>query len=308
MASSSRSAFGALVRAWRDRLAPADAGFTVTDGRRAPGLRREELAQLAGLSVDYVLRLEQSRARNPSAQVVGALARALQLSRAERDQLYRSAGLLPPQDGTVSTHVPPGIQRLAARLGDVPIGVFSADWTLVWWNSMWSAVFGDAAVVPPAERNLARALFGNGLAHAAMPPVRSERGPDVFEVSIVADLKDAVSRYPGDAQLDRLVRELRGVSGAFAHHWATRTASAPHTTDRKTIRHPEVGDIQVDCDVLIVPGADLRMVTYTAATGSSDAGKLDLLRVAGGQTATAPPDGRPQDVGDTVGGRVDPAA
>lgn len=287
--TSSRSAFGALLHAWRDRLSPADAGFTVANGRRAPGLRREELAQLAGLSVDYILRLEQGRAKNPSAQVVGALARALQLSRAERDRLYRSAGLLPPQDGTVSAHVPAGIQRLAARLGDVPIGVFSADWTLVWWNATWSALHGDPAVLPPAERNLARALFGNGAARASMHPVRSERGQDAFEASIVADLKDAVSRYPGDARLDRLVRELRGASDAFARHWAARTAATQHTTDRKTVRHPEVGDILLDCDVLIVPGADLRVVTYTAATGSSDAGRLDLLRVTGGRTTTALP-------------------
>ncbi|MCT2590933.1 helix-turn-helix transcriptional regulator [Streptomyces sp. N2-109] len=287
--ASSRSDFAALLRAWRDRLSPADAGFTMTDGRRAPGLRREELAQLAGLSVDYVLRLEQGRAKNPSAQVVGALTRALQLSRAERDQLYRSAGLLPPQDGKVSTHVPPGIQRLAARLGDVPIGVFTADWTLVWWNTTWSALHGDPAALPAAERNLARALFGDGAAHDSMLPVQSERGQDAFAESIVADLKDAVSRYPRDAQLDRLVQELREVSDAFAHHWATQTAAAQHTTDRKTIRHPEIGDILLDCDVLIVPGADLRMVTYTAASGSIEAGKLDLLRVTGGRTATALP-------------------
>ncbi|MFH8658931.1 helix-turn-helix transcriptional regulator [Streptomyces afghaniensis] len=293
----SRSGFAELLRAWRDRLSPADAGFTVTDGRRAPGLRREELAQLAGLSVDYVLRLEQGRAKNPSSQVVGALARALQLSRTERDQLYRGAGLLPPQDGTVSTHVPAGVQRLAVRLGDVPIGVFTADWTLVWWNTMWSALHGDPAVLPTAERNLARALFGNGAARASMLPVRSERGPDALAASIVADLKDAVSRYPADAQLDRLVRELRETSGAFAHHWAARTAAAQHTTDRKTIRHPGVGDILLDCDVLIVPGADLRMVTYTAAAGSSGAGKLDLLRVTGGdQTRTSRP-GTTADVG-----------
>ncbi|MER7700353.1 MULTISPECIES: helix-turn-helix transcriptional regulator [unclassified Streptomyces] len=287
--ASSRSDFFALLRAWRDRLSPADAGFTMTDGRRAPGLRREELAQLAGLSVDYVLRLEQGRAKNPSAQVVGALARALQLSRAERDQLYRSAGLLPPQDGTVSTHVPPGIQRLAARLGDVPIGVFTADWTLVWWNTTWSALHGDPAVLPTAERNLARALFGNGAARSTLYPIQSERGQAAFAESIVADLKDAVSRYPRDVQLDRLVRELREVSDAFAHRWATQTAAAQHTTDRKTIRHPEIGDILLDCDVLIVPGADLRMVTYTAATGSSEAGKLDLLRVTGSRTTTAFP-------------------
>ncbi|MER5422804.1 transcriptional regulator [Streptosporangium roseum] len=233
--------------------------------------------------------MEQSRAKNPSAQVVGALARALQLSRAERDQLYRSAGLLPPQDGTVSTHVPLSIQRLAARLGDVPIGVFTADWTLVWWNTMWSALHGDPFALPTAERNLARALFGNGAAHASMLPVQSERGQDAFETSIVADLKDAASRHPADAQLDRLVQELRAGSDAFAHHWVTQTAAAQHTTDRKMIRHPEIGDILLDCDVLILPGADLRMVTYTAAAGSSDAGKLDLLPVTGGRTATARP-------------------
>ncbi|PJE99516.1 transcriptional regulator [Streptomyces carminius] len=284
-----RPAFAALLRAWRDRLSPADAGFTVTAGRRAPGLRREELAQLAGLSVDYVLRLEQGRARNPSPQVVGALARALQLSRAERDQLYRGAGLLPPRDGTVSDHVPAGIQRLTARLGDVPIGVFAADWTLVWWNAMWSALHGDPAVLPAAERNLARALFGDGAGHALMRPVRLERGRDAFEASIVADLRDAVSRYPGDTRLDRLVRELRGTSEAFARHWAARTSAAPHTGDRKTVRHPEVGDVLLDCDVLVVPGADLRVVTYTAAAGSGDADRLDLLRVTGGRTATAIP-------------------
>ncbi|GAA2725010.1 helix-turn-helix transcriptional regulator [Actinocorallia aurantiaca] len=275
--ATSRSGFGALLRAWRDRLAPADAGFPATPGRRAPGLRREELAQLAGLSVDYVLRLEQGRATHPSAQVVGALARALQLSRTERDQLYRSASLLPPQDGTVSTHVPPGVQRLAARLGDFPIGVFTADWTLVWWNSMWSALLGDPSAFPVIWRNLARVLFTSGVAF----PVRPERGQDAFEASIVADLKDAASRYPADARLARLVQDLRETSDVFARLWATETESAQHTTDRKTIRHPEIGDILLDCDVLIVPGADLRMVTYTAAAGSSDAGKLDLLRVTG---------------------------
>ncbi|GAB3966437.1 helix-turn-helix transcriptional regulator [Actinoallomurus acanthiterrae] len=283
-----RSGFGALLHAWRDRLSPADAGFTVTAGRRAPGLRREELAQLAGVSVDYVLRLEQGRAKNPSAQVVGALARALQLSRAERDRLYRSAGLLPPQDGTISTHVPPGVQRLAARLGDFPIGVFTADWTLVWWNALWSALHGDPSGVPATERNLARAVFGDGAAHAALRPFRSDRDEDAFPAAIVADLKDATSRYPADSQLACLVADLRGTSKAFAHHWDTATA-AQHTTDRKTILHPEIGDILLDCDVLVVPGADLRMVTYTAAAGSSDAGKLDLLLVTGGRTTTARP-------------------
>lgn len=286
--AASRSDFGPLLHGWRDRLSPADAGFTATSGRRAPGLRREELAQLAGLSVDYVLRLEQGRATRPSAQVVGALARALQLSRAERDLLYRSAGLLPPRDATVNTLVPAGIQRLTARLADVPIGVFAADWSLVWWNALWCALHGDPAAVPPVERNLARAVFGTGAAHAAMRPVHSERGGDSFAASIVGDLKHALSRYPADLQLSRLVEELKETSVLFAGLWET-AATAEHTTDRKTVRHPEIGDIVLDCDVLVVPGADLRVVTYTAEAGSDDASRLDLLRVTGGQTVSPLP-------------------
>lgn len=279
------SEFGELLHGWRDRLSPVDAGFAATGGRRVPGLRREELAQLAGLSVDYILRLEQGRAKNPSAQVVGAFARALQLSRTERDQLYRSAGLLPPQDGTISAHIPASIQRLAVRLGDVPIGVFTADWTLVWWNAMWCALNGDPAAVPVEQRNLARALFGNG---PALPPMETERGLDVFEASIVADLKDAVSRYPADARLNRLVRDLRVESEAFARHWVTESA-AQHTSEQKVIHHPDVGEIRLDCDVLLAPGEDLRMVTYTAPTGTTDAEKLDRLRISCVQTTCPTP-------------------
>jgi hypothetical protein len=158
--------------------------------------------------------------------------------------------------------------------------VFAADWSLVWWNAMWSALHGDPTTLPVAERNLARAVFGDGPAHAALRPFRSEGDDAAFAASIVADLKHAVSRYPADAQLACLVKDLRVVSPVFAQLWATATASQ-HTADRKTVEHPEIGDILLDCDVLIVPGADLRMVTYTAAAGTSDAGKLDLLRVTG---------------------------
>ncbi|MFC9473051.1 helix-turn-helix transcriptional regulator [Nocardia sp. NPDC056952] len=275
------STFGVALRTWRDRLSPADAGFAVVSVRRVPGLRREELAQLAGISVDYVLRLEQGRAANPSQQVVAALARALQLSRTERDQLYRSAGLLPPQDGTIDAHVPAGIQRLTARLGDVPIGVFTADWTLVWWNGMWAALYGDPATLPATERNLALAVFGSGVAHDSMIPTRSERGEHALAVAIAADLEDAVARYPAGAKLHHLVRGLLASSAEFARCWAATTA-AQHVSDRKTINHPGVGELTLDCDVLLVPGADLRVVTYSAPASTVDAEKLDLLRATSG--------------------------
>ncbi|GAA3592387.1 helix-turn-helix transcriptional regulator [Kineosporia mesophila] len=270
--------FGELLHLWRDRLSPADAGFRATTARRAPGLRREELAQLAGLSVDYVLRLEQGRATNPSAQVVGALARALQVSREERDQLYVAAGLLPPQDGTISAHVPAGIQRLVGRLGDVPIGVYTADWTLAWWNDLWTATMGDPAELDAEQRNLARRLFTTGLPRV----LHSTRG-DTLGLAIVADLQVASARYPADGGLARLVRELHEASPEFARLWA-ESVPAEHTTDRKIIDHPEVGPIQLDCDILLVPGANLRIVTYTTAANTPDATKLDLLRVTGGRS------------------------
>ncbi|MFD2795226.1 helix-turn-helix transcriptional regulator [Promicromonospora vindobonensis] len=275
--------FGALVHRWRDRLSPVDAGLPRSVRRRAPGLRREELAQLAGLSVDYVLRLEQGRATRPSVQVVASIARTLQLSRAERDQLYAAAGHLPPRDGTVSRHVPASVQRLTSRLGDYPIAVFAADWTLLWWNTVWTALHGDPTALPEGERNLARTVFGSGRGRAALRPSVSQAGQDVFAAAVVADLREAASRYPLDEQLGALVAELRRESALFDRHWTTGEA-ARHLADRKTIRHPEVGDVTLDCDVLLVPDADLRVVTYTAAEGSADAGRLDLLRVIGVQS------------------------
>lgn len=165
--------------------------------------------------------------------------------------------------------------------------MFAADWTLAWWNSVWSALFGDPVLLPDAERNAARAFFRNGVARSVLPPVHSERGPDAFAASLVADLKDAVSRYPADGRLKRLVRELRDTSGHFAELWAATATAAPHLNERKTILHPEVGEITLDCDVLLVQGDDLRVVTYTAPAGSSYAEEPDLLRVIGGPSARA---------------------
>ena len=104
--SADETGLGATIRAWRDRLTPTEVGLPSGRARRAAGLRREELAELAGVSVDYVVRLEQGRASTPSAQVVSALARALRLSRPERDHLYRLAGLQPPPDGMINDHIP----------------------------------------------------------------------------------------------------------------------------------------------------------------------------------------------------------
>ena len=275
---TSTDTLGGLLRAWRDRLSPADAGIIASRTRRAAGLRREELADLAGLSVDYIIRLEQGRSNNPSLQVIGALARALHLNDAERDHLYRAAGLLPPTKSHISTQIPPGVQRLIARLGDNPLAAFTADWNLLSWNPLWSALQGDPIAMPTAQRNLARMVFGNVETRRYLRPSMSENGPDQFEAAIVADLRTASSTYPDDPGLRSLIRELRRTSPVFNEHW-THAVIGHHTTDQKTITHPDVGTITLDCDVLTVPGSDLKLVVYSTPTGSPDAEKLEFLRI-----------------------------
>lgn len=278
--TTDETSLGATIRAWRDRLSPAAVGLPAGRVRRAAGLRREELADLAGVSVDYVVRLEQGRATTPSAQVAAALARALHLNRAERDHLYRLAGLQPPRDGSVSDHIPPGMQRVLTRLGDAPVAVFAADWRLVWWNRSWAALLGDPSVLAPEERNLVRSRFPvpSDRRRLAAWPVISENA-EATDRAIVGDLRRASGRYPEDARLSGLIHRTLG-NPRFAQLWHSG-AVGTHAEDRKTIRHPTVGEITVDCDVLSDSDTDLKIVVYTAVPGSEDETKLDLARVAG---------------------------
>jgi transcriptional regulator with XRE-family HTH domain len=273
---------GGTIRAWRDRLSPAAVGLPARRTRRTAGLRREELAELAGLSVDYVVRLEQGRATTPSAQVAAALARALQLTTPERDHLFRLARLAPPADDRIGDHVPPGVQRVVARLGDAAVAVFAADWQLIWWNRDWAALLGDPSVTPPHLRNFARDTF----------PTASDDGPqlsrwpvvslddDTKKAAIVADLRRATGRFPHDGRLARLVRDLTGGNREFAELWAAGAVGA-HREDRKIIRHPSVGPVTVDCDVLTDGEAELKIVILSAAPDTEDETKLRLAAVSG---------------------------
>ncbi len=304
-------ALGGALRAWRDRLSPSDVGLSPVGRRRAHGLRREELAALAAVSVDYLVRLEQGRAHSPSPQVVAALARALQLdtyerdylytlagllppvaalARAlqldtyERDYLYTLAGLLPPVAGSVSIHIPPSVRRLIARLGDIPLAVFAADWTLVLWTPLWASLIGDPLALDPDERNLVHVVFlTDGAGRHPSWPVRSERGEREFETALVSDLRIAAAAHPHDERLRDLIERAASSSPRFADLWTSGTVQ-PLVGDRKTIAHPHVGSMTLDCDVLTVPGADLKLVAYTAPEGSPDAEKMDRLRVAGIRT------------------------
>ncbi|MEU1365380.1 helix-turn-helix transcriptional regulator [Streptomyces sp. NPDC005803] len=286
MPTTPESGLGAMIRTWRDRLPPSAAGLPVAHGRRTAGLRREELADLAGVSVDYVVRLEQGRATTPSVSVAAALARALQLSTAERDHLYRLARLAPPLDGAISDHLAPGVQRVLARLGDVAVAVFAADWQLVWWNHGWAALLGDPGASPPRLRNFARDRFpvGAGPAHLARWPV-TEADRDATDAAVVSDLRRATGRFPRDSRLAALIRDLHAVSPRFAELWATGVVAA-HREDHKTIDHPFVGPVTVDCDVLTDGDSELKIVILTAAPGSEDETKLRLTAISGAPATT----------------------
>jgi transcriptional regulator with XRE-family HTH domain len=275
--------FGIALRGWRERLSPQDSGLEAGRDRRIPGLRREELARLAGLSVDYVVRLEQGRARHPSAQVVTALARALRLDPAERDHLFRCAHLAPPPVGNVSRHVPTTVHRLVRQFGDVPAAVFAADWTIIGWNRMWSATVGDPGAYGWDERNLVAGMFRSNGGRERQPiaawPVWSWKGDEAEEEALVADLRVTAAAHPGDVRLASLVQRLLRSNPRFARLWFHGTAGTL-AGDRKTIEHPLVGDISLDLDVLMAAGTDVRIVTYAAAAGTTDAEKLDALRAA----------------------------
>jgi transcriptional regulator with XRE-family HTH domain len=271
---------GASVRAWRERLRPEAVGLPKRSGTRTPGLRREDLAALAGVSVDYVVRLEQGRATNPSTQVVAALARALALGPDERDHLFRLARQAVPDLRLLPTTITPGVKRIVDRLGDAAVSVHDPAWTMLAWNATWAALMGDPSALRGRERNLI-------WRHFAGVGGRIERDDiDDFEHDVIADLRAATGRYPEDPQLRRLIADLRRESARFAELWAGHEV-AVRRADRKTVRHPDVGAITVDCDMLRTVDTGLTVIVYTAARGSADAEKLDLVRVIGLQQMVA---------------------
>jgi transcriptional regulator with XRE-family HTH domain len=275
--------FGKAVRRWRDRVLPEAAGLPTGGQRRAAGLRREELAMLAGISVDYVTRLEQGRATHPSAQVVEALVRALRLSEEERAHLFRLAGLAPPGPDTVPAYITPSVQRLLDRLTGTPVAVFDASWTLLMANAPYVALMGDPSGRRGNERNgVWRHFLGPGTGARRTPQAQRDH-----EAALVADLRGAAERYPADGRLQRLITELREGSGRFAELWDAGTVGR-HEASRKTIDHPQIGPVTLDCDVLAVAGSDLRIMVYTAEPGTEDAERLALLTVLGTQDLVSP--------------------
>jgi len=269
---------GAALRGWRARIVPVEVGLPAGTRRRTPGLRREEVAQLAGVSVDYLTRLEQARGSHPSGAVLAALARALRLSPAERDHLFVLAGATPSAPGQISDVVRPSVLRLMDRFVDLPALLLNARLDILAWNPMATALHGDFSEFPPAERNIAWRRFAVGPGRLLIPADRREH----LDLGLVGGLRDAAARYPEDTELRRLVRRLRAASPEFVALWARRPVGGRHE-DRKRFNHPELGELELDCDALHVAEEDQTLIVYSATEGSRDAEALALLRVLGTQ-------------------------
>src|SRR5690606_21060858 len=212
---ANRTDLAAFLRARRADLLPADVGLPQTGPRRTPGLRRQEVAQLAGISVEYYVRLEQARGPHPSAQVVGALARALLLTADERNYLFRTAGHPPPVVTGPDRVVSSAVRAILDGLSTMPAYVADASYDILAWNAMAVHFISDLTAIPESDRNMVRWAFRR----PADDPSWSDPDTLLFARTTVADLRAAYARYPGNPRLSALVTELLGTSPRFTEMW-----------------------------------------------------------------------------------------
>ena len=264
---------GILLRRWRERVTPADVGLPTGTGRRVRGLRRQEVAQLSGVSADYLVQLEQGRAASPSTQVLAALARTLRLSNFERDHLLRLAGYGPPAD-----HAPTptaAVRRLVDQLDSTPAAIYDLCWNPLAWNPMWAAVNGDPLSRPARARNMMWSFMA-GL------PSRVKRRPDQtlsIQQVLVGDLRARMGQHARDNRLTKYVADLSSASDHFRNIWASENIAA-YRHEEKTIHHPDAGILTLDCDVLAADNNELRLVVYTARRRSETTDRLQQLQEA----------------------------
>ena len=259
---------GEYLKSRRAAVGPADVGLTSTGVRRVQGLRREEVALLAGVSVDYYGRLEQGRERSPSVQVLESLAAALRLDDDGRSHLFRLAGLAPRvQRSQVSAHVDPALLRLMAAWPDNPALVYNRAYDILAANPLASALFGELGAVG----NLMLLVFTDPRAHEFYAD-----WPEIAANS-VAGFRMAYGAAPDDPRTRAVLAELLNTSEEFTALWERRDARRKSLAE-KTFCHPEVGRITLSMqtfDVRSAPGQEL--VVYDAPPGSPSGDALKML-------------------------------
>lgn len=276
-----KTALGHFLRTRREALQPADVGLPTRSRRRTAGLRREDVAELSGMSADYYARLERGSGPQPSEQMTAALARGLRLSLDERDHLFLLAGHKAPRRDLRTQHVSPGLMRVLDRLGDTPAQIMGALGETLAQTGPAVALFGDETTYTGPARSAVYRWFTDPRARRLYP---AEDHPHHSRVH-VAQLRAVVTRHGPRSPAARLAHLLTGLSDEFAELWNGHQVGLRYT-DLKRFIHPEVGRIDLYCQVLLDPDQTHTLLIFTAAPGSDSHDKLALLTVLGVQTLT----------------------
>ena len=268
-----------FLRTRREALQPEDVGLTRGPRRRTSGLRREEVAALCGMSADYYSRLEQQRGPQPSEQMVGAIARGLHLSIDERDHLFRLAGHSAPARVVFSDHVSPGTLRILDRLDDTPAQVINDLGETLLQTPMAVALLGNQTGYTGYARSTVYRWFTDPASRDIYPEDDHPFHARVF----TADLRSAYSRGGSGSRTAGIVTELLRVSDEFSALWNDHEISTHHARTKR-LQHPELGILELDCQILADPEQSQALLVFTATPGSESAEKLALLSVIGTQS------------------------
>jgi transcriptional regulator with XRE-family HTH domain len=271
-----RPALAGFLRHRREELRPEDVGLPAGVRRRTRGLRREEVAALASMSTDYYTRLEQQRGPQPSEQMLAALARALRLTGDERDYLFLVAGHNAPAPVTAAAHVAPALLRVLDRLSDTPALILSNLGETLVQNRMAEALFGSKEGYTGLARSEIYRWFTDPAERRRYP----EDDRDRQSRAQVANLRAAYGSMGPRSRAGELVRALAKASPEFAGLWE-RHEVAKRFEDHKILLHPELGPIEVDCQVLFTEDQSQALLVLTAPPRSEGYEKLQLLAVLG---------------------------
>ncbi|MEU0228549.1 helix-turn-helix transcriptional regulator [Streptomyces sp. NPDC006284] len=275
-----RAGLAAFLRRRRELLQPEDVGLPRGRRRRTSGLRREEVAELCHMSTDYYARIERGRGPQPSEPMIASMAQGLHLSLDERDHLFRLAGHAPPVrgTGTVSEHISPGLLRVLDRLGDTPAEVVTELGETLRQTPLGIALTGDATCYTGPARSIGYRWFTDPVTRELYAPAEHAFLSRMFASGLreVATLRGPGSRAAQYAEL------LLARSDEFRVLWEKHEVGVrPHHVKRFV--HPEVGALELNCQILLDPEQSHRLVVYTAVPGGESHERLRLLAVIGPQ-------------------------
>jgi transcriptional regulator with XRE-family HTH domain len=276
-----RAGLAAFLRSRREALQPEDIGLPRGSRRRTSGLRREEVAARCNMSADYYARLEQERGTHPSEQMIASIAAGLHLSLDERDHLFRLAGHTPPQRGSVSEHVSPGLARIFDRLHDTPAEIVTELGETLRQTPLGIALTGDASRYTGPSRSLGYRWFTDPAARALYEPADHGFLGRMF----ASGLREAVTRRGAGSRAAHYTELLLARSDEFRAVWEAQEIGL-RPKEFKRYVHPSVGALELQCQTLLDPDQHHFLLVYTATPGTESYEKLQLLSVIGSAAPT----------------------